>query len=384
MPVDFQQIRNQAVEMGRQAPEQMQRSRTLLQNALEVFESLGDRSEEVRERVQKAAAEDKKLRCAFPSSEPILDSISEPDCSHAEVTLAADGSQINPSRHEAADFGVVNCGALRMATEELPREFVQSHLLYFEDIEGKSEEMIALMRDVGERKLLVDLAKEGSGSAVALTDGMLDIYREPRQDAEFNRRFDDYLASLRALAELKTIVAGYVDKPRADLLVRMLELMDGSEEDMLQRARERPLGGVTDAMLLNGRLKPGMRSAVFGIESSSSEQFNGPLRLHFFYLNVGFENLPQLARVEIPAWVADDRDLVNTLHATLLFQCRMTGSVPYPYILHRAHEIAVVGLAEREQIGAMIDIELRRNGVDPGIRSSKQFMKDLAGKARYE
>jgi hypothetical protein len=384
MPVDFQQIRNQAVEMGRQAPEQMQRSRTLLQNALEVFESLGDRSEEVRERVQKAAAEDKKLRCAFPSSEPILDSISEPDCSHAEVTLAADGSQINPSRHEAADFGVVNCGALRMATEELPREFVQSHLLYFEDIEGKSEEMIALMRDVSERKLLVDLAKEGSGSAVALTDGMLDIYREPRQDAEFNRRFDDYLASLRALAELKTIVAGYVDKPRADLLVRMLELMDGTEEDMLQRARERPLGGVTDAMLLNGRLQPGMRSAVFGIESSSSEQFNGPLRLHFFYLNVGFENLPQLARVEIPAWVADDRDLVNTLHATLLFQCRMTGSVPYPYILHRAHEIAVVGLAEREQIGAMIDIELRRNGVDPGIRSSKQFMKDLAGKARYE
>jgi hypothetical protein len=271
-----------------------------------------------------------------------------------------------------------------MATEELPREFVQSHLLYFEDIEGKSEEMIALMRDVSERKLLVDLAKEGSGSAVALTDGMLDIYREPRQDAEFNRRFDDYLASLRALAELKTIVAGYVDKPRADLLVRMLELMDGTEEDMLQRARERPLGGVTDAMLLNGCLKPGMRSAVFGIESSSSEQFNGPLRLHFFYLNVGFDNLPLVARVEIPAWVAEDLDLVNTLHATLLFQCRMTGSVPYPYILHRAHEIAVVGLAEREQIGAMIDIELRRNGVDPGIRSSKQFMKDLAGKARYE
>jgi len=384
MPVDFQQIRNQAVEMGRQAPEQMQRSRTLLQNALEVFESLGDRSEEVRERVQKAAAEDKKLRCAFPSSEPILDSFSEPDCSPAEVTLAADGSQINPSRHEAADFGVVNCGALRMATEELPREFVQSQLLYFEDIEGKSEEMIALMRDVGERKLLVDLAKEVRSSAVALTDGMLDIYREPRQDAEFNRRFDDYLASLRALAELKTIVAGYVDKPRADLLVRMLELMDGSEEEMLQRARERPLGGVTDAMLLNGRLQPGMRSAVFGIESTSSEQFNGPLRLHFFYLNVGFENLPQLARVEIPAWVVDDPALVDTLHATLLSQCRMTGSVPYPYILHRAHEIAVVGLAEREQIGAMIDIELRRNGVDPGIRSSKQFMKDLAGKARYE
>ncbi len=97
-----------------------------------------------------------------------------------------------------------------------------------------------------------------------------------------------------------------MDKPRADLLVRMLELMDGSEEDMLQRVRERPLGGVTDAMLLIGKLLPGMRSPVFGIQSSSSKQFSGSLRLHFFYLNVGFENLPMLARVEIPAWVAEN------------------------------------------------------------------------------
>ncbi len=384
MPVDFQQVRKQVGEMGKKAPEQMQRSRTRLQNALEVFESLGDRPDEIRERVEKAARADEKLRCAIPALEPILRPVSEPDCLPAEVTLAADGSQINPSRHEAADFGVINCGALRIARGDPPREFVRSDLLYFEDLEGKSEEVIALMRDVGERQLLVDLAKEGSGSVVALTDGMLDIYREPRQDAEFTRRFDEYLASLRELAGLKTIVAGYVDKPRADLLVRMLELMDGSEEEMLQRVRERPLGGVTDAMLLNGQLMPGMRSAVFGIQSSSGKQFSGPLRLHFFYLNVGFDNQPQLARVEIPAWVAEDQALVESLHTTLLFQCRMTGSVPYPYILHRAHEIAVVGMTEREQIGAMIDIELRRNGVDPGIRSSKQFMKDLAGKARYE
>jgi hypothetical protein len=384
MPVDFQQIRTQAGEMGKKAPEQLQRSRTRLQSALEVFESLGDRSDEIRERVEKAANDDEKLRCAVPALEPILNPVSEPNCPPAEVNLAADGSQINPSRHEAADFGVVNCGALRIARGDSPHEYVRSELLYYEELEGKTEELIALMRDVGERQLLVDLAKDASGSVVALTDGMLDIYREPHQDEAFKQQFADYLSSLRELAGLKTIVAGYVDKPRADLLVRMLELMDGSEEDMLQRARERPLGGVTDAMLLHGRLLPGMRSAVFGIQSNSSKQFSGPLRLHFFYLNVGFENLPLLARVEIPAWVATDRDLVNTLHATLLFQCRMTGSVPYPYILHRAHEIAVVGMAEREQIGAMIDIELRRNGVDPGLRSSKQFMKDLAGKARYE
>ncbi len=183
MPVDFQQVRKQVGEMGRKAPEQMQRSRTRLQNALEVFEALGERSEEIRERVERAAKADEKLRCAVPAHEPILHPVSEPDCPPAKVTLAADGSQINPSRHEAADFGVINCGALRIARGDSPQEYVRSELLYFEELEGKSEELIALMRDVGERQLLVDLAKEGSGSVVALTDGMLDIYREPHQDA---------------------------------------------------------------------------------------------------------------------------------------------------------------------------------------------------------
>jgi hypothetical protein len=388
MPVDFQQIRAQVTEMGKQAPGQRQRADERLNSALVVFHEVEDIPKEIEERVIKAAESEPGLRCAVPGMESILSVIPLPTAQPADVILAADGSQINPSRHEAADFGVINLGALRLAKEQAPKEFVRSELLYFDRLEKSSgalsEELIALMRDVGERRMLAELAGMETAPVVALTDGMLEVFGEPRKDAEFEVEFHNYLDHLHALADLKTVVAGYVDKPRADLLVRMLELMAGSEEGMLQRVRERPFGGVTDAMLLRNSLTPGSRSAIFGIQSRSSKAFKGPLQLHFFYLNTGVENAPLLARVEIPAWVSESPALVETLHVTLMEQCRITGSKPYPYILHRAHEIAVVGLAERDQISFMIDAELRSCGLEPGGKSSKQGLKDLEGKTRYE
>jgi hypothetical protein len=388
MPVDFQQIRKQVKQMGAQAPGYRQRAAEKLQTALSLFNELAEKNEEIQQRIEKAAASEPGLRCAVPAVEPILSAVPPPFSGFASVILAADGSQINPSRHEAADFGVINLGALRLAKDEPPRESVTSKLLFYDEIEtpagSLSEEMIALMRDVGERRLLADLAKSEIDPVVALTDGMLEVFGEPRKEPGFEEQFNEYLASLRDLSELKTIVAGYVDKPRADLLARMLELMAGSEEDMLKRVRERPFGGVTDSMLFSGRLAPGMRSAVFGIQSRSSKVYTGPLKLHFFYLNVGFDGAPLLARVEIPAWVAESGELINLLHTTLVAQCAITGSKPYPYILHRAHEIAVVGIAERDQISSMIDTELRGLGMEPGEKSFKQGLKDLEGKTRYE
>ena len=103
-----------------------------------------------------------------------------------------------------------------------------------------------------------------------------------------------------------------------------------------------PLRGVSDRWLYgektNPLLGPGERSAVFAIQSKSEKYYKGVLGLHFFYLNVGTEGHPWPVRVEIPKWVADDPEKLNLLHAVLVDQCRMMGSKPYPYLLHRAHE----------------------------------------------
>jgi hypothetical protein len=132
-------------------------------------------------------------------------------------------------------------------------------------------------------------------------------------------------------------------------------------------------------------LAPGERSAVFevqtrfaGIYRRRSESF-AP---HFFYLNVGREGHPWLARVELLGWVAADPVKLNDLHAVLVHQCSLLGTHPYPYALHRAHEIARVTPDEKAQLDMMIANELRKHGIG-AEESQKQSLKNLEGKRRF-
>ncbi len=384
MPVDYQQIRNQVKQLGEKYPQRMAQLAEKRSRAMELFEIHHADLDAITDRVEKITSKNPDFRCAFPSGEALDFTGKLPLAAPDATLLAADGSQIAPSHHDAADFGVVNMGAIQFVKGEIPVEITRSELLYDDKLETPggllSEEMVSVIRDVEERNLLAELAEKAIPPVVALTDGILEIYGEPRKDAEFKHQFEKYLDSLRRLAELHTAVAGYVDKPRADLIVRMLELMAGDEDSIEERIRERPFRGITDASLIQDKLAPGERSAIFGIQSRSSREFTGELALHFFYLNVGTDDRSVLARVEIPKWVRDSKELLDLVHKTLVDQCRMVGSKPYPYVLHRAHEIAVVGLAEKEQITNMINVEVMRQGFAAGEKSQKQGLKDLEGR----
>ena len=75
--------------------------------------------------------------------------------------------------------------------------------------------------------------------------------------------------------------------------------------------------------------------------------------------------------------------MLNGLQAVLFSQTEILGNHPYPYVLHRAHEVALVTLPEKEQIEQMVIGEYRRQGIDPGDKSQKQSMKDLEGRKGY-
>jgi hypothetical protein len=114
------------------------------------------------------------------------------------------------------------------------------------------------------------------------------------------------------------------------------------------------------------------------------QDYQDRLRLHFFYLNVGTAERPWLVRVEVPQWVAQAPALLELLHATLIEQCRALGTRPYPYALHRAHEVAVITREESQQIETMLLAEMQRQGVVVSERSHKQGLKDNSGnKTRY-
>ena len=391
MPVNFQQVQDKVKLIGQNAPVEQKLIADRLSLALKLLEenalALGE-LDAIRERASKLNT---GLRCAVPGSEALTCHIPQPPLDSPIVLLAADGSQINPDRHDPVEFGVINTGAFRLQPDshEPPREIIRTQLLYGSELRTESgpvtEELVAMRRDSAERILLAELAAGESLPVVTLTDGQLELYREPALTREFENLFGDYIAALHQLARLDTVTAGFVDKPRSDLLLRLLELpLLSAQGDLGQAGRLRPLQGVTDVALFHGLLQPGERSAVFGIQSRSAQRFEGELALHFFYLNVGRPENPWLARVEIPAWVANSSGLLDRLHTTLVEQCWQLGSRPYPYALHRAHEVAVVRIEEKEQLENMIILELLRQGVDIGQGSNKQYSKDIsASRTRY-
>jgi len=391
MSVDFQQVRQQVIEMGKNAPLREQYLRDLRHKAFDTLESRADELAPLRARVEAAVQQNPNLRCAVPRGEPLDTRTPLPPLPEAVTLLAADGSQINPDRHASVDYCLVNVGGIQMrrGSQESPSTTIRSHLIYDEQMytpAGRiTERMVALRRDLRERLLLTELAAGAQHPIITLSDGPLELWvgRESEAEAkEYKKSFKVYLRALRELKAAGASTAGYIDKPRGDLLVRLLEIASLPADELEKAGREhRPLRGVTDADLFSEILPPGERSAVFGIQSRNAGKYEADLALQFFYLNVGRdENHPYPVRVEIPAWVADNPKMLNDLHAVLVHQCQILGTRSYPYLLHRSHEIAVVTRDEKEQVENMIALELRRRGGAVGQVSQKQAAKDAGGR----
>jgi hypothetical protein len=386
MALNFQQVFDKIREIGLGARSRRENLEHLREKATELLEAWANKSAELNEKLERARQADPSLRCAIPLTEP-LDAARDPVPAPAKLTLiAADGSQIAPDRHASVLFSLVNVGAIVMRTGsgEAPEIFTDSRLYFDEEVANWTDGFVALLRDLEERKKILELSKQYSLPLITLTDGPLQLWesRESNEVLNYKDALDDYLSVLSQLQELGVITAGYVDKPSSNLLVRLLEIAM-TPADKIKDIRDiHPLPGVTDRWLLGTILGAGQRSAIFALQSHSRAVYRNLLALHFFYLNVGDEKHPSLVRVELPKWVADDAESLNMLHATLLDQCRMMGARPYPYILHRAHEIAVVKFEEKRQVEQMLELELRKAGDEMEDKSAKQSAKDLPGRGK--
>ncbi|MFH1906421.1 MAG: DNA double-strand break repair nuclease NurA [Chloroflexota bacterium] len=404
MPLNFQQVYERIREIGAAAGPRQKQLDGLRQRALGLLKYYADKAAELGDKVDRARQADPSLRCAIPLDGRLDASYPAPAFEKPVTLLAADGSQIAPDRHAAVLYSLVNVGALVMelGSGKAPQVFTDSSLLYDDEIYAQhllgtdtgmlTGEAIEMRRDIAERRKLLELAGQVTGGAlslskgpcVALTDGPVELWGAKDGGAEeYRRNLEIHKSILSQLQAKNVTVAGYVDKPGADLVVRLLEIaVLSSDEEYKEIRKQHSLRGVTDRWLYNSLLKGGHRSSVFGLQSGSRAHYTGDLTLHFLYLNVGDEKHPALVRVEIPKWVADDKEKLDLLHAVLLQQCRIMGAKPYPYILHRAHEVAVVTYEDRKQVEQMLQMELRRAGGEVEEESSKQSAKDLKGRTK--
>ena len=395
MPINYQEIYTQIKQVGLGAKERRKKKEEAQEQAQKLLETHSSNLDFLRSKVDSAKAADSNIRCAVPLDEALGSHYPAPDSVSATL-VAADGSQAIADRHSPVQFCVINVGGIVMKPNsgETPVVEVGSELFFGDDIEKNgltTEGGIALQRDYAERSVIEKMSKGMKGSVVSFTDGTLEIFRAKDVDSPSMYRdvVDKYISVLSRLQGRGIISAGYIDKPSSSLVVKLLELTQITIPEEMEKLRNAPpLKYVTDRWLFgyNNKLfqllPPGHRSAVFKIQSNAEKTYKGVLELHFFYLNVGTEGHPWPVRVEIPRWVVDDKKQLDLLHAVLVEQCRVMGSKPYPYLLHRAHETAVVKNEEKQQIEQMLSLELRRNSEDVDEGSNKQSAKDLKGRTR--
>ncbi len=393
MALDFQKVREQVKKLGENAPQRERELQELRERAWAAFNAQAANIDHMRQKVALVVQQhEPNLRCALPVQEPLDFRGALPSAPEKATLIAADGSQIAPDRHAAVDYCLINVGVIQLClgSTELPVTGVRSQLLYGDDMYTDrgtiTIDSLSLQRDLSERQELVDWAYKAEAPVITFTDGPLELWggQDGSEKADFATSLRAYLDSLSDLHQLRASTAGYVDKPKGNLVLRLLEVLITPEMELPNIRKMHLLRGVSDSELYRYLLKPGERSAVFALQSYSANHYTGPLALHFFYLNVGRPEHPWLARVEIPRWVAEDPTLLDQVHAALIAQCRIMGARPYPYLLHRAHEAALVSYAEKEQVTQMILMELRRRGVPVGEESYKQAAKNLAGRTTYK
>jgi hypothetical protein len=292
--------------------------------------------------------------------------------------LATDGSHIDVDRHKAAHCYLINIGAVALHYGLNPMaELVSEPHLYSEEKDlvikngtNKRQEqqirgdLLDAKRSVEECRKLAAMAAAlpENRFALALMDGSLVMFGMQNYPdfvikELLNRGLINALDEIKELSSTRRLVlASYISLPQSDDVVNVLRIAICPQENV---DCERSCGnsnsacdivsGVNDRALFGRLLKEGERSATFINPSRIIEKYYGQHKVYFFYLQVEDE----IARVEIPEWVAMRDDLISLTHALVLDQCRRGQG--YPVALSEAHEEAVVTGADREEFWGIVE-----------------------------
>lgn len=383
MALELNQLLNQVAQLSTHAAERLDDLNQRLPVARATLNSLTMVNDELQAKVNQAL----RLRWggAVPTHEDINRAFPAPPLPTRLNILGADGSQIYPDRHGLALYYLINIGSIifQQGSGQAPQVFSRPEV-FFEDADLYEEdggaqipiEKINAERDTRELGELARLAQlEADVPAVALLDNGLLLYITLQTN---NQKLSDevlrgYLKQLDVLKASGAAVAGVVDRPRAAGVVRLLHLATLPPDEIREEALRDlgPFNFLTDARLFEF-LQPGERSALFENGSPANQDRYKPAghTIYFFYLNAGRPGKDALLRVEVPEWVARDEARLNLVHTALLEQCRVTDG--FPYVLVRAHELAVVTQAERREFENMVLTGLIRSGLNPTISHKAQ------------
>jgi hypothetical protein len=313
------------------------------------------------------------------------------------TVIAADGSHIDVDRHQSTRCYLINIGSVLLTYGSKPNAQLSSVPSLYSDekdlaivppgggreqpVEGT---ILGIKRSAEECEHLAGLAAAlpPESTALALLDGTLILWGLEAYP-DFVTEALLYNGMLKCLDEMKKLnkdrqlaLASYISFPRSTDVLNILRLVicpnnvpDCDKQCPPGKTRDCDgLAGVRDRDIFINLLENGERSALFISPSKIVKEHYGEHRVYFFYLRVDDE----IARIEIPQWVAENKALLDLAHSLVYDQCKRGHG--YPAALAEAHEQAVVTGADRENFRELVESTLIEEHL-PTLSSGKSLSK---------
>ncbi|QKQ77590.1 DNA double-strand break repair nuclease NurA [Nostoc sp. TCL240-02] len=351
-----------------------------LKNAYESQQDLIDRQEKWRDRILFANA------TPIEPLETCID-ISVPPKIH--TVIATDGSQIAPNHHEIAYCYLLNIGRVVLhygqnrhpLLDSLPEVFYRPEDLYMSRQWGiRTEEWMSFRRTASETTVLAELAcaAKGEAPALAMVDGSL-IYwflEQLPMDAR-DRILPPILEAWQQMRDAQIPLMGYLSASRSIETMNFLRLLACPHPvpdckshcpNQLEKVPCKIFEQLRDTSVWATRLKPGQRSTLWRSNSPILELY-GEQTIYFCYVHVGTE----IARIEVPAWVAENATMLDQALGLMLAQVQK--GYGYPVAIAEAHNQAVVKGGDRARFFALLEQQMIKAGLKNVGTSYKEARK---------
>ena len=275
-------------------------------------------------------------------------------CNESYVVGAVDGSQIFPDRHQGSSCFLINVGTvcLQYGKQAYAKLCSQPYVFTSNDIENKhffsgdtTPDGISCRRHTLELRhgcsLMQEITTQGI-SQLLLFDGSLLFWHLATKPTEIQQYFAaQYMMVLENLYQRSNLVASYISLPHSKELVSLIRFsLSGCDPVIFKNLSI--LDILLDKHIIQFYVDVGYRTDVFKSNVSLASLYPDHLRPYFFYMH----GKKEIARVEIPSWIAQDKTKVDIVATYIADQ--MEKGQGYPISLAEAHEQAVVKGPDRE------------------------------------
>jgi hypothetical protein len=263
----------------------------------------------------------------------------------------------------------------------LPEVFYRPEDLYMSRQWGiRTEEWMSFRRTASETTVLAELACEAKGEAptLAMVDGSL-IYWFLEQlpiDAR-DRILPPILEAWQQMRDAQIPLMGYLSASRnieGINFLRLLACIHPAPDcksycpNQLEKVPCKVFEQLRDTSLWTTRLKPGQRGCLWRSNTPILELY-GDQTIYFCYVHVGTE----IARIEVPAWVAENATMFDQALGLMLAQVQK--GYGYPVAIAEAHNQAVVKGGDKTRFFALLEQQMIKAGLRNVGTSYKEARK---------